>query len=143
MAIVEIKTPNDLSRRIKELSDQAPAILDKCVTEAGKVAEDAIRSELRSVLSQDHINGELINALGVSAPRVDSSGVHNVKVGFREPRKKDGKQNAMVANMLEYGTSKMKARPFMAPAKRKSKKAVEETIVRVFEEEVEKLGNPQ
>jgi hypothetical protein len=82
--------------------------------------------------------GELLSALGVSSSKQDKDGNFNVKVGFSEPRS-DGKSNAMIAGVLEYGKSGQPPKPFLKPAKSASKSACIDAMKRVFEEEVESI----
>jgi HK97 gp10 family phage protein len=59
-----------------------------------------------------------------------------VKVGFREPRS-DGRSNAMIANILEHGTSNQPARPFLKPARTSSRKPAIEAMIAQLEREIE------
>lgn len=63
---------------------------------------------------------------------------YNVKVGFAEPRS-DGRSNAMIANVLEYGKSGQPAKPFLKPARTASRAPCIEAMKRTFEQEVEKI----
>lgn len=113
--------------------------------------ERYVRDELENVIGKDlmpdpqHGNkirrrssGTLLKDLGVSPPQIDKNGNYNVKVGFYSYRD-DGKANALVANVLEYGTSKRKPKPFLAPAKRKGRNACQRAMGRVFEEALNDL----
>lgn len=73
--------------------------------------------------------------MGVSAARQDKNGDFNVKVGFSEPRS-DGKSNAMIAGVLEYGKHGQPAKPFLKPAKSASKNACIEAMKAKLESEV-------
>ena len=79
-----------------------------------------------------------MSALGVSPAKIDREGNYNVKVGFAEPRS-DGRSNAMIANVLEYGKSGQPAKPFLKPAQTSSRKACTSAMIRKLEEAVEKL----
>ena len=93
--------------------------------------------------------GELISSLGVTPDDIDNNGIHNVKVGFNEPRRNQYEAkgarsyyeitNAMIANVLEYGKSGQDAKPFLKPAKNKSRKACIEAMGKVIESEMNKL----
>ena len=61
-----------------------------------------------------------------------------MKVGFSEPRL-DGKSNAMIAGVLEYGKSGQPPKPFLKPAKSASRKACIETMKQKLEKEVESI----
>jgi len=62
---------------------------------------------------------------------VDRSGNYNLRVGFAENRR-DGKTNAMLANILEYGKSNQPPRPFLKPAKTASKKTAVAKMQEIF-----------
>jgi hypothetical protein len=96
-----------------------------------------VKSGLQSVLSGDS-TGELERALGVSPAKLDRNGNYNIKIGFAEPRA-DGKSNAMIANVLEYGKHGQPPRPFIKPAKTQSQKAAIAAMTAKFDEEVEKI----
>jgi HK97 gp10 family phage protein len=109
----------------------------------GEVVEAKVKSNLQSVIGNDtkeesRSTGELLSALGVSSAKQDKDGNFNVKVGFSEPRS-DGKSNAMIAGVLEYGKSGQPPKPFLKPAKSASKSACIDAMKRVFEEEVESI----
>lgn len=70
--------------------------------------------------------------------KIDRDGNYNVKVGFSEPRP-DGRSNAMIANVLEYGKSGQPAKPFMKPARSAARAPCIEAMKAAFEREVEKL----
>lgn len=79
--------------------------------------------------------GELVAALSVSDARQDREGNFNVKVGFDEPHS-DGKSNAMLAGVLEYGKHGQPPKPFLKPAKQASKSACIAAMKQKFESEV-------
>lgn len=151
MAKFEAKLPESLIRKFEKIADKTDTIVDRCLEAGADVAETYVRNNLREVLSPEHKNGELINALGTTTPKTDRNGVRNIKVGFAEPRKdqsgshttRAGKKrsyyertNAMIASVLEYGRSNQKARPFLAPAKRQAKGPVAKAMEDTFDREV-------
>ena len=105
--------------------------------------EAKVKSNLQAVIGsgtkeESRSTGELISALGVSSARQDKDGNFNVKVGFSEPRT-DGKSNAMIAGVLEYGKSGQSPKPFLKPAKSASKSACVDAMIAAFEKEVENI----
>ena len=151
MARVQLQLPDGLEAAISTLEKRTTEILGKALAQGGEEAEEVVRRSLVAVLSNEHKDGELVNALGTSPARTDGNGVLNVKIGFREPRKKQGGSmttrsgkrrsyseatNAMIANVLEHGSSRIAARPFLKPSQNKAVKAAEETIIKIFDEEV-------
>lgn len=112
-------------------------VSEKVLESGGAVVLDKVKSNLQGVLSGNSTD-ELSNSLGLSKVLLDRNGNHNIKVGFAEPRS-DGKSNAMIANIIEYGKSGQPAKPFLKPAKNQSKKACIDAMTQKLEEEIEKL----
>ncbi len=143
MAKAQMMMPEDFLTRLSKLGDQQDAISEKVLEAGGEVVLSEVQSNLASVIGRDtkydsRSTGELEQALGLSSVKLDRNGNHNIKVGFSEPRR-DGKSNAMLANILEYGKHGQPAKPFLKPAKSASKAACVEVMKRTFEEEVDKL----
>lgn len=153
MAKLSYEAPTSLEERFNKLSEEFAGIADKANRAGAEIIEKKVRSNLRSVLSAEHQNGELINALGISPPGKNKYGDRNVKIGFREPRqvqraqsKKAKKKrtyytstNAMVATVLEYGRHGQPPRPFLRPAIVSEGGRAVEKMREVFEEEAEKI----
>ena len=62
----------------------------------------------------------------------------DIKIGFNEPRK-DGKRNAMIAGILEHGSSNQPARPFLSATKSAVKAPATQAMVDAFNQEVDGL----
>lgn len=141
MAKVDMKMPEDFLLKLSRLGDQTDTIIPKVLEAGGKVVEEKVKSNLQAVIGhgtkeESRSTGELISALGVSSARQDKDGNFNVKVGFSEPRP-DGKSNAMIAGVLEYGKSGQPPKPFLKPARSQSKNACIEAMKAKFQEEVD------
>ena len=130
--------PTDFEAKLSRLGDKTDEITEKVLEAGGKVVLNQVRTNLNSVLSGKS-TGELAGALGLSPVKLDRNGNFSIKIGFSEPRRGLGKSNAKVANILEYGSSRQPARPFMKPAKSQSKSAAIETMKNKLEEEINKL----
>lgn len=137
MAKCICKLPEDLLKKLSKLGSKMDDVSEVVLEAGGEVVLDKVKSNLESVLSGES-TGELVGSLGLTKVRVGKDGNHNIKVGFAEPRK-DGKSNAMIANILEYGKSGQEARPFLKPAKKQSKKACIDVMTRKLEEEIDKI----
>lgn len=113
IAKLQIKLPEELIARTERLADKTDAIIEKALEAGGKVVHDKVRGNLRAVIgkntkSKSRSTGELLSSLGVTPVKIDHKGVHNVKIGFHEPRRQQsagaGKRsyntstNAMIAN---------------------------------------------
>ena len=92
----------------------------------------------KNTKAESRSTGELESALGISPAKQDRDGNFNVKIGFEEPRS-DGGSNAKIANILEYGKHGQPPKPFLKPAKSKSKNACIEAMTNKLESEIEKL----
>ncbi len=143
MAKAAFKMPEDFLLKLSRLGEKTDEIIPKVLEAGGEVVEAKVKSNLQSVIGsgtkeESRSTGELISALGVSSARQDKDGNFNVKVGFSEPRS-DGKSNAMIAGVLEYGKSGQSPKPFLKPAKSASKSACIDAMIAAFEKEVENI----
>lgn len=143
MAKAAFKMPEDFLLKLSRLGEKTDEIIPKVLEAGGEVVEAKVKSNLQAVIGngtkeESRSTGELISALGVSSARQDKDGNFNVKVGFSEPRS-DGKSNAMIAGVLEYGKSGQPPKPFLKPAKSASKNACVDAMIAVFKKEVENI----
>lgn len=135
--------PEKFLLKISKLHSSTDEIVPKVLSAGAEVVENNVRSNLSSVIGtgtkeESRSTGQLLAALGTTAARQDKDGNFNVKVGFSENRT-DGKNNAMIAGVLEYGKQGQLPKPFLKPAKSKSKKACVSAMERKLEEEIEKI----
>lgn len=137
MAKCSYKLPEDFLRKISKLGDKMDEVSEKVLQAGGAVVLENTKKNLDKKLSGDS-TGELAAALGLSGVKLDRNGNHNIKLGFSEPRS-DGSTNAMVANILEYGKFNQPPRPFLKPAKSKSKKPCIQAMENKLDEEIKKI----
>lgn len=143
MAKAAFKMPEDFLLKLSRLGEKTDEIIPKVLEAGGEIVEAKVKSNLQAVIGsgtkeESRSTGELISALGVSSARQDKDGNFNVKVGFSDPRT-DGKSNAMIAGVLEYGKSGQSPKPFLKPAKSASKSACVDAMIAAFEKEVENI----
>lgn len=143
MAKASFKLPDDFLLKVSRLSEKTDEIIPKVLEAGAEVVYDKVKSNLASVVGKNTKNenrstGELESALGVSPAKQDRDGNFNVKIGFKEPRS-DGRSNAKIANILEYGKHGQPPKPFLKPAKSKTRKACIEAMTNKLESEVEKI----
>lgn len=143
MANMKFTMPEDFIKKISSLGDKTDEVIAKVLEAGAEVVESEVRNNLETQIGNNtkqksKSTGQLISALGTASVRQDKKGVMNVKIGFSENRR-DGKKNAMIATILEYGKSNQKARPFIKPALRKSKDACINAMIRKLDEEIERL----
>lgn len=137
MAKCTCKLPDELLKKLSRLGSKMDDVSETVLETGGEIVLDKVRNNLQGVLSGES-TGELLGSLGLSKVLLGRDGNHNIKVGFAEPRR-DGKSNAMIANIIEYGKSGQPARPFLKSAKSQSKKACIDAMTKKLEEEVKKL----
>ena len=143
MAKVDFKMPEEFLLKVSRLAEKTDEIIPKVLEAGAEVVYDKVKSNLSSVVGKNtkvesRSTGELESALGVSPAKQDRNGNFNVKIGFAEPRS-DGGSNAKLANILEYGKHGQPPKPFLKPAKSRSKGACIEAMTSKLESEIEKL----
>lgn len=137
MAKCTCKLPDDLLKKLSRLGSKMDDVSETVLETGGEIVLDKVRNNLQGVLSGES-TGELLGSLGLSKVLLGRDGNHNIKVGFADPRS-DGKSNAMIANIIEYGKHGQPAKPFLKPAKSQSKKACIDAMTQKLEEEIKKL----
>lgn len=143
MAKAQIKMPEELLVKLSRLGGKSDEIAAMVLEEGGRVVLEKVRSNLSSVIGSgtkydSRSTGELVGSLGLTPPRIDRDGNSNIKIGFSEPRS-DGKSNAMLAAVLEYGKHGQPPKPFLEPAKTESKNECRKVMKAVLEREVANL----
>ena len=143
MAKCTYKLPEEFLKKLSTLGKNTDVVASKMLKRGGEVVLMNTRSNLASVVGKNteeesRSTGQLVASLGLSPVLVGRNGDYNIKVGFSENRT-DGKSNAMIANIIEYGKFNQPARPFLKPAKTKSKNEVIKVMEQTFEEEIKKL----
>lgn len=154
MASCEIKMPEKFLLTVSKLGKETDEIVAKTLKVGGEIVFKSVKSHLKTVIGKDlkrkkRSTGELLNSLGISPDDVDDKGIHNLKVGFNEPRRNQyeakGERsyytitNAMIANVIEFGKSGQNPKPFLKPAKNKSRKACVQAMEKTIESEINKL----
>ena len=131
MARTKITMPEKTLRQIEHLSSQTDELADDVLKTGAKVVEPVMRANLEASIGRgedtSRSTGQLVASLGVSPVKTDGSGNHNIKVGFAENRS-DGRANALLAVILEYGSSTRKAHPFLNKTRNASKTSVVEAM---------------
>ncbi len=108
--------------RLKELGQRAAPAENQALYSGAKIVRDnASQRAPRSSETKEHLADNIV----ISEPTQDENGKY-VEVRPKAP--------FFYGKFLEYGTSKMTARPFMGPAKAESKKQVLETIRQTLKE---------
>lgn len=143
MAKCTVQMPDDFIRKCATLGSNTDAVMGEVLKAGGEIVLEKARSNLRAVVGSgtkypSRATGELASSLGLSPPKVNKNGDHDIKVGFAEPHS-GGVSNAKLASILEHGKHGQKARPFLKPAKSASKSACIEAMKAKLESEVKGL----
>ena len=162
MATIKFPGLKEYEKRLSTLGKEGKAIAEKAVYAGAAIIADAVRANINALpavkdewgvvaynnnwsapLTETPKKG-LQDGFGIS-PMGNEDGILNVKLGFdgyndmKTKKYPKGQPNAIIARSLESGSSIAKKRPFVAPAVRKTKKAAEETMAKIIDEEIAKI----
>jgi len=143
MAKCDFKLPDEFLEKVSRLGSDFDRVAEDMLKAGGRVVLEATQATLSASVGKDtkepsRSTGELEKSLGLSPVKMDKDGNFNIKLGFSEPRS-DGESNAKIANILEYGKHGQPPKPFLKPAKSKSKTACLKAMEDTFEKEVDGL----
>ena len=143
MGKATVKMPEDFLLKVSRLGKRTDEILPKVLKAGAEVVEDKVKDNLKTVIGsgrkeESRSTGQLLSALGTSSAMQDRNGDFNVKIGFAENRS-DGKSNAMLAGVLEYGKHGQPPKPFLKPAKSQSKKGCIQAMIDKLQSEVDSI----
>lgn len=130
MGKMSVNLPTDLAKQMSKLAGDEPK---KRVVYAGaKVAADAIKK------STPIDTGDLADSVGITDITKDDKGNHSAKVGFGGYDSK-GVANAVKANSIEAGTSKIPKRPFVRPATNQVRKQIQKAMKEETEKQIKEI----
>lgn len=135
MARAQITLPTAFIDSLEAAANLLDSAADEVLGAGAAVVEPRLRSNLSAAIGQgatpSRSTGQLMSALGTTTVKVNSKGQHNLKIGFAENRR-DGRSNALIANVLEHGRSNQPARPFLAPTRSQTRKSATEAMKQVL-----------
>ena len=133
-----IKTGQELSLKISALGNNARTVAESALKAGAAVVADEVRRGIGGVPIKTGVTKHGLEAgLGVSPIR-DNNGVYDVKVGF-EGYNERSMPNAMMARIVESGTSKTPKHPFVRPAIRRAKDQAVKAMEDAADKEIEKI----
>lgn len=143
MAKADIQMPEQLMASLETLGERTDGIIQSTLEAGAEVVVSRVRGNLASAIGRNlkerrRSTGALLAALGVSPVKIDHNGVHNLKVGFSEPRRGGG-VNAKLATILEFGKTGQLPKPFLRPARSASRASCIAVMQQKFEEEVSRI----
>lgn len=139
MAKATVKLPTTVLDKLTVAGARLDEHAEAALKAGASVVEPVMRANLAAAITGRYATGQLAAALGVSPVKTDRAGNHNVKVGFDEPRQ-DGGSNAKIATILEYGSTRQPARPFLTRTRRTTRTPALEAMKRVLAERLPKDG---
>ena len=135
MAKMTVKGLDEYMAKLETLGrSKAEEIIGEEVRSGADIVADRVRANLNRVLSGTS-TGALQASLGVT-PVDNRDGYINVKVGF-DGVDASGTPNVKKANILEYGTERQPARPFIKPAATATRATVKAKITKGVERKFE------
>ena len=132
MARVDVRLPNAVLDALTQVGNVVENNAEHILGAGAGIVEPRLRANLTAAIGRgtktpSRSTGQLQSALGTTSVKVNSRGVYNVKVGFAENRR-DGRSNALIANVLEHGRSNQAARPFLAPTRSQTRRGAQEAM---------------
>ena len=139
MAKVTIKMPTNLMDQLAKVAEKTDRAIPKALEAGGKVVFEKMQANLHAAIGRgtkykSRSTGKLFAALGVSPVKVNDGGNYDVKVGFSEGR--GDANNAMLANLIEYGKHGQPPKPFLKRTKSSSQTPCIEPMKTVLKEEL-------
>lgn len=140
MAKITLKGIDEIALKLSKLEGQSTEIAKKAIYVGAGIVADQIRKNLeKNLAGSKYSQGDLLDSLGITSPKIDSEGNINSKVGFDSYDSK-GVANQLKARVMESGSSKQKKKPFVRPAIPQVRNKAKEEMARVVDEEIKKLG---
>jgi HK97 gp10 family phage protein len=127
-------------RVTKRLAGAAGAATVQKVGQALFAGGEIIRAEAAHLITEGAVSGKYhVPSLPGEPPNEDTGVLRaNIETTQVEPLRIEVTSNAPYAVALEFGTSKMAARPYMGPAARAKKKEVVALVRRAINEAIKK-----
>lgn len=136
---ITLKTTSEFQVTLEKVAGKADDIAKRAVYVGAGIMADQVRVNLQKNLSGSKLSqGDLLDSLGISKPKVDQDGSINSKVGF-DGYDRNGVPNALKARVMESGSSKQKKKPFIRPAISQARNKAKEAMAKVIDTEIEKI----
>ena len=159
MARCTIKAGDDYALHLSKLLTGYEETAKKAIYAGAEIVADAIKEnldalpdeEFRRLKDGEKFDGvppiqkkDLVESFGITPIERDKAGDWNAKVGFdgygSTPTKAypKGVPNQLIARAIESGSSVRQKHPFVAPAVRATRKAAQQAMGKVIDEEFER-----
>lgn len=159
---ITVKGSEEYALKLSKAGAASERIAKKAVYQAAAIVADAVKANLKSLavvdndynilaynqgkkarMSEAQRDG-LVESFGISKLK-DDGGYYNVKLGFdgynsiRTQKYPQGQPNVLIARIYENGGSTAEKQPFIKPALNKTRKAAQQKMAEVIDEELAKL----
>lgn len=143
MAKMSYEMPDDFIRKLSLLQSGYDDVVGEVLKEGVKPLYDQAKSNLEKVIGagtkeKSKSSGDLVKSLRTTKPYLDGKEDWQIKVGCTGYDRK-GVANPLKAAVLEHGSSKQTAKPWVRPAAREAKSACIDAMQKALDEEVQKL----
>ena len=120
---------NEIIQSLAKLGNKAEQIVDNALIEAIK----PIHSEMQKLAPRSRLNKKhMADEIPIKKENTEGT-VHSVSAGWG----KDDNSKHFYSKYVEWGTSKMSAKPFMQPAIHRKEKQAYEVLINEIEKELE------
>ncbi len=127
---ISLEGVDELIKNLESVSNDVAADLARCIRKGGKIVLDAAKDNIKS--HKLIKSGDLLDNMSMNTTEKDRTQVE-VTIG---PGKKQ-----FYGMFHEYGTSKMKARPFLRPAYDENIEKVQEVIAEELRKIIERRSH--
>lgn len=156
MARMTFKAGDEYALKLTALGVQSEEIAIKAIESGAGIVTNEIRKNLTANLNDpesasrngrvqfknfyNKTSGSLFESLGITPVERDKDGILQAKIGFGDPDyDPNGVPNVLKARVMESGSSTIRKRPFVRPAVNATRKAAQEEMQRIIDEEIEKI----
>lgn len=133
MAKIEFKGMDEYAKKLAQLGAGAEGVCKYAVYDAAGIVIDAIKE------NTPVDTGDLRNSIKLTHFKNDNGYIYTKVIFDGYDRK--GTPNALKANAIESGTSRMQKHPFIRPAVNRSKKAAEFSIEVALNRKLDEIMN--
>lgn len=111
---------------LAKLVDDIDAVADEVLLEAGKV----IQADMQNLVPVD--TGNLYDHIKINGPHQNGN-FHYVEVGVIHDLAFTDADTAIYGNVIEYGSARVMAQPYIRPALAKNKTIILKTLKKLFD----------
>lgn len=143
MAKMQVKGLDELIKKVEEAGKDPEELVKRALWEGAGLMADTIRAGVASIptgekreITETEKAG-LLNGIGISHMRGENGSV-SVVIGFNGTNA-DGKRNTTIMRRVESGSTSVRKRPTVRPAKNRARAAAMEAMRAQFEKDMKEL----